>query len=88
MVFILKYGPKTSLWILMELWHFEFLEEGPKTQKSAKNRHKLDLSILVFIFSRARPLVRSCEFFSGIALGANEAPEKIWTAWAFRKPEK
>ena len=34
----------------MELWHFDFLEIGPKTRKSAKNRQKLDLSILVFIY--------------------------------------
>ena len=52
----------------MELWHFEILEGGPKTLKSTENRQKLDLSILVFILFRARPL--------GIALGSNEAPEK------------
>ena len=42
----------------MELWHFEFLEGGPKTRKLAKNRQKLDLWILVFIFLGPRPLVR------------------------------
>ena len=31
----------------MELWHFDFLEGGLKTQKSVKNWQKLDLSILV-----------------------------------------
>ena len=41
----------------MELWHFEFLELGPKTGKSAENRRKLDLSILVFIYFHPRPLV-------------------------------
>ena len=54
----------------MELWHFEFLEEGPKTQKSAKIG-PLDPGF----FSRPppRPFVL---IFSGIALGANEALEK------------
>ena len=39
------YCPKMSLWlpILMELWHFEFLEGGPKRPKIGKNRWKLDL---------------------------------------------
>ena len=36
----------------MELWHFEFLEGGPKTRKSAENRQKMDLLILVFIYFR------------------------------------
>ena len=34
----------------MELWHFEFLEGGPKRPKIGKNWQKLDLSILVFIY--------------------------------------
>ena len=42
----------------MELWHFEFLEIEPKTRKSAKNRRKLDLSNLVFVYLCHRPLVR------------------------------
>merc|ERR1719253_2505477 len=35
---------------LLELWHFEFSEGGPKTRKSAENRRKSDFSIPVFIF--------------------------------------
>ena len=42
----------------MELWHFEFLEGGPKKQKSAKNRQKMDLLILVFIYFRPHALLR------------------------------
>ena len=51
-----KDGPLTPN---MELWHFEFLEGGPKTQKSTKNRQKMNLSILVFIFFCPRPLAKS-----------------------------
>ena len=40
----------------MELGHFESLEIGPKTQKLAKNRQKLDRLILVFIYSCPDPL--------------------------------
>ena len=39
----------------MELWHFEFLEGGPKRPKIGENWRKLDLSILVFIFSPPSP---------------------------------
>ena len=42
----------------MESRHFEFLEGGPKTRKSAENRRKLDPSNLVFIYFRPRPIVR------------------------------
>ena len=50
----------------MELWHFEFLEGGPKIRKSAKNRRKLDLSVLVFIYFHPAPLeeIRSNLFIS------------------------
>ena len=47
----------------MELWHFEFLEGGPKTRKSAKNRQKVDLSILVF-FAHV-PSSVCAQFFRG-----------------------
>ena len=30
----------------------------------------------------------SPQIFSGRAWTANRPPEKIWTSWAFRKPEK
>ena len=72
----------------MELWHFEFLEGGPKTRKSAENRQKLDLSILVFIFFVLTPSFVRAQTFSGRALEANGPPEKIWMSWAFLKPEK
>ena len=60
----------------MELWHFEFLEGGPKTRKSAENWRKLDLSILVFIFFAPAPSSVRAQIFSGIALVANVPPEK------------
>ena len=39
----------------MDLWHFEFLEGGPKRPKICKNLRKLDLSILVFIIFAPSP---------------------------------
>ena len=55
--------------------HFDFLEGGPKRPKIGVNRRKLDLSILVFIFFAPAPLPVRANF-SGVTLGANEAPEK------------
>ena len=72
----------------MELWHFEFLEIGPKRPKIGENWRKLDLSILVFIFFALAPSSVRAQIFSGTALEANGVPEKIWTSWAFLKPEK
>ena len=39
----------------MELWHFDFLEIGPKRPKIAKNRQKLELWILVCDFLPLSP---------------------------------
>ena len=60
----------------MELWHVDFVEDGPKSRNLAKDRQKLDLSILVFILFHSRPLVRLCSIFPGTALVANGVPEK------------
>ena len=72
----------------MDLWHFEFLEGGPKTRKLAENWRKLDLLILVVFYFVPAPLSVRAHFFSGRALEANGLPEKICTSWAFLKPEK
>jgi len=58
--------------------------EGPNGQKSVKIG-PLDPSFRCFCPCH---LVRSCSFFSGIALVANRPPEKIWASSAFLKPEK
>ena len=62
-------------WWLMELWHFEFLEGGPKIQKSAKNRRTLDLSILVLSYFAPAPSSVRAQFFSARALEANGPPD-------------
>ena len=73
--------------VLIELWHFEFLEGGPKTRKSAKNRRTLDLSILVF-FSPPPPRPFMLNFFRD-RIGSKRSPwKKIRTSRAFLKPEK
>ena len=50
----------------MELWHFEFLEGGPKIQKLAENWQELDLSVLVLSFFAPAP---SKKVFSENLLG-------------------
>ena len=62
----------------MELWHFEFLEGGPKTRKSAENRQKLDPSNLVFIYFRPRPLVRCVPELIFPELGNRPRWKKLW----------
>ena len=60
----------------MEMWHFGFLEGEPKTRKLAEIRQKMDLLILVVILFLPAPSTVRAKIFSGIASGANEAPEK------------
>jgi len=71
---------------VMALWIFRRRAQTAENRRKSAKIGPLDPSIYLF-FTPAPSSVRA-QFFSGIALEANGPPEKIWTSWAFLKPEK
>ena len=69
----------------MALWIFRMRAQNTKIRQKSAKIGPLDPSFYYF-FEPAPSSVRAN--FPGIALVANEAPEKTWTSWAFLKPEK
>ena len=65
----------------MELWHFEFLEGGPKRPKIGENWQTLakigPLDPSFYFISPPPTTHLFVLIFSGTALVANKAPEKI-----------
>ena len=73
-----------SIDVVMALWIFRRRAQNTKIGRKLAKIGPLDPS---FFFVLAPSSVRA-QIFSGRALGAKGLPEKIWTSWAFQKPEK